>query len=632
MSIRQRPPARPMRQAPGQPRQSQAGLFSSIMSELPVKLRGIVLVAMAVVTVLCVGLVIDSIANFGKIHAGVTVSGVDVSGMTEEEAAQAISDAFSDTVSNKTLTVFASEKGYKLASGSSETLAGAESTADAGTLSGVACADETAGGSCTSQDAETLAMERWTVSATDLGAYVDGEQTAKDAFSQGRNANFFFACAERIARWFTPYDLDYEVVLDDESFKAKYTQYDNAVGYQMVDVDINYEDGAYHAVEGSDGSMIDEEAFREDLSTCLEGHTDHVTLSMLVIPVANSIETAEQLAQTADESVSEPFVIQYEDTSWTVEASSYAPWFSATTVYDDERNAGLELTFDHDAAKTGLAGIMGEEVFGDAVNAHPTVEDGQVVIVEGSNGRGPDVNTALQTIDDYVSSNASGRTFTIASAVNEPEITADDVKTWGIVDELGSFYLNYDHGETGTDRCYNIERALSLVNDSVVAPGADWNWNDVVGECSEETGYRKSTVISNGVDVSDYGGGICNAATGVFNAAYEACLPIVERTNHSLYLSDYPTGRDATVSWDTPTLIFHNDTDHYILVHVDMDGSYMTVSIWGTSTGRTCTSKNSEWNLNEDGSKSITNYRDVLDKDGNRLWEDSFYSFYRGDG
>ena len=56
-------------------------------------------------------------------------------------------------------------------------------------------------------------------------------------------------------------------------------------------------------------------------------------------------------------------------------------------------------------------------------------------------------------------------------------------------------------------------------------------------------------MIINGELQTGLGGGVCQVSTTVFNAAYEAGLEIAQRTNHALYISHYPTGRDATVNY-----------------------------------------------------------------------------------
>ena len=56
-------------------------------------------------------------------------------------------------------------------------------------------------------------------------------------------------------------------------------------------------------------------------------------------------------------------------------------------------------------------------------------------------------------------------------------------------------------------------------------------------------------MIINGELQTGLGGGVCQVSTTVVNAAYEAGLPITARTNHALYISHYPLGRDATVNY-----------------------------------------------------------------------------------
>ena len=64
----------------------------------------------------------------------------------------------------------------------------------------------------------------------------------------------------------------------------------------------------------------------------------------------------------------------------------------------------------------------------------------------------------------------------------------------------------------------------------------------------------------------DVGGGVSQVATTVFNAAWEAGVKIAERAPHSLYISRYQTGRDATVNYPDLDLKFVNDTPKWILV------------------------------------------------------------------
>ena len=63
-------------------------------------------------------------------------------------------------------------------------------------------------------------------------------------------------------------------------------------------------------------------------------------------------------------------------------------------------------------------------------------------------------------------------------------------------------------------------------------------------------------MIINGELQNGLGGGICQVSTTVFNAAFDAGLPITARTNHALYITHYPLGRDATVNYPDLDLKF----------------------------------------------------------------------------
>src|SRR5439155_12042212 len=93
-------------------------------------------------------------------------------------------------------------------------------------------------------------------------------------------------------------------------------------------------------------------------------------------------------------------------------------------------------------------------------------------------------------------------------------------------------------------------------------------------------------VIINGELATGLGGGVCQVSTTVFNAAYEAVLPITARTNHSLYISHYPQGRDATVNYPDTDLTFVNDTGHWLLLRTFVGSSSLVVALFGTPTHR----------------------------------------------
>jgi vancomycin resistance protein YoaR len=131
------------------------------------------------------------------------------------------------------------------------------------------------------------------------------------------------------------------------------------------------------------------------------------------------------------------------------------------------------------------------------------------------------------------------------------------------------------------DRITNLRRAIALLDGALVAPGGTFSFNTRVGERTLERGFRPAPVIVKDEYDEAVGGGVSQVATTVFNAAWEAGLKIVERNPHSLYISRYQLGRDATVNYPDLDLRFVNDTPKWIMVGGAWDGGGITVSIYG---------------------------------------------------
>ena len=93
-------------------------------------------------------------------------------------------------------------------------------------------------------------------------------------------------------------------------------------------------------------------------------------------------------------------------------------------------------------------------------------------------------------------------------------------------------------------------------------------------------------MIINGELQTGIGGGVCQVSTTLFNAVFEAGLSIERRTNHALFISHYPLGRDATVNYPDIDLVFTNDTDKWLLVRTFVGAGSLTVNLYGTPQNR----------------------------------------------
>ena len=131
-----------------------------------------------------------------------------------------------------------------------------------------------------------------------------------------------------------------------------------------------------------------------------------------------------------------------------------------------------------------------------------------------------------------------------------------------------------------------VELVADLIDGALVAPGARFSFNGTMGERNASKGFEEAPVIINGELQNGIGGGVCQVSTTLFNAVFEAGLSIESRTNHALYISHYPQGRDATVNYPDIDLVFTNDTDKWLLVRTFVGAGSLTVNIYGTPQNR----------------------------------------------
>ena len=180
-------------------------------------------------------------------------------------------------------------------------------------------------------------------------------------------------------------------------------------------------------------------------------------------------------------------------------------------------------------------------------------------------------------------SQSSGRVARLRVSRTRAERTVVEAKRMGIKKLVASYTTTYGGEE---NRLHNVRLVAELVDNHVIAPGAEFSFNTTTGERTAEKGFLEAPVIINGELQTGLGGGVCQVSTTVFNTAFEAGLPITARTNHSLYISHYPTGRDATVNYPDLDLKFVNDTGHWLLIRTFVGSSSLTVALYGTPVNR----------------------------------------------
>ena len=584
-----------------------------------------VLVAVAVLLVAVVA--VDLAVSAGRVHPGVKVQGVDVGGLSRDEAVQRIEEQLKPRLNETTVALYKDEAtaqndGAQLAGASS-----ADSHAASAAESGESDASEQGSQQTTGVDTDgDGADDRWNVTASTVGAAVDSQKLADEAFAKGRSWAFL---AERIDAALGKTDIPASITCNSDLFSDLCTEMNSAVGTEIVDYTVAVEDGKASVSEGHDGRSVDGDALTKNMCTAFfDSAAPATTIPMQTSSVHISKSTAEKVLAQVQDALSQSFTISYNDKSWTLDAATLGSLVGqqvlspsevlvfeentqkveqvsdgAQASYDTSAGADasgyvLQAYIDQDKADAHIVGLLGDEAEGDMRNASFDTSTGEVQIVESHVGTGPDHHGAARSMQDNLFGGGSGRSVKIEEVVIQPEISTEDAQKMGIAERLSSWSIPV----SGTAaRVNNINLLCDLIDGSLVKPGGTWSFNSTTGERTEAKGFQKAPVIVNGAHEDQLGGGVCQVATCVYNAACYAGLGIESRVNHSFYISTYDDKgfADATVSWPEPDFAFVNDMENWVLLTASASSGSVVVSLWGTSDGRTVACERGEWQEGE---------------------------------
>lgn len=150
-----------------------------------------------------------------------------------------------------------------------------------------------------------------------------------------------------------------------------------------------------------------------------------------------------------------------------------------------------------------------------------------------------------------------------------------------LVSEFSTSFKGSVYGKN--NRVFNIEKAASLINGIIVAPGAEFDMNLTIGDRNAENGWKEAAAIRDATYVQEYGGGVCQVSTTLYNAVLMADLSVTERWHHSWPLGYVPIGRDATISTGGPNFKFQNNTAANIVIcaYVNEEDKTIHVELYG---------------------------------------------------
>lgn len=155
----------------------------------------------------------------------------------------------------------------------------------------------------------------------------------------------------------------------------------------------------------------------------------------------------------------------------------------------------------------------------------------------------------------------------------------DSVSIKDIMKEKGCFTTNFE--TSSPSRKNNIRVALKSFDGVVLNEGEILSFNETTGKRNEENGYQKAKIISNGTFIEDFGGGVCQVSTTLYNACLLAGLEIIESNSHSLPVSYIEPSFDAMVSGGHSDLKIRNNSGGKIIITTSYEKDRCKIKIFG---------------------------------------------------
>ena len=530
-------------------------------------------------TLLFLGIVIIWVVGYqliyaGRIFPGVSVAGVDISGLGPPDAALKLSQALSYPLSGK--IVF--------------------------------------------RDGE----KAWVASPAQLGMVFDASASAQAAYQLGRSGGPFSAFNEQIRARGFGYDVAPVIIFDQRVAYQYLHGLAQQVDQPVVEASLHLDGTNIVAQSGQAGRTLNADATLIYLSGQLQTFQDG-EVPLVIQEIQPTIMDISAQAETARQVLSQPLTLVIPN----AHAGDPGPWVYDVPVLanligvqkvQNGNKVDVQVTLKPDALRQMLSGIQ-TQVDRQAQNAHFHFNDstGQLIALSPSvTGRAVDVQASIKAINEAL---LRGE-HTVPLVINETQPTVADTATaqqLGITGLLpNGVQTSYFYG-SHPERVQNITTAAERFDGVLVAPGETFSMGETLGDISLDNGYTEALIIYGGQTITGVGGGVCQVSTTLFRTVFNTGFPVVERVPHAYRVSYYEetssggidpslAGLDATVYFPLVDFKFTNDSPYWILMETQVSSWSLTWKFYSTYDGRTV-----KWNTS--GPQNIVPAPDPLFKE-----------------
>ena len=245
------------------------------------------------------------------------------------------------------------------------------------------------------------------------------------------------------------------------------------------------------------------------------------------------------------------------------------------------RAFALTVSYDVSALAEGIAPIAAKidipaqdaKVTGVDEDTHALIVKDEVV------GQAVD-QTALLGLITASLKNGAKTAVSIPVAVTQPTLTKAMLN--GLYEKRGA--KETDFASSDSDRKYNVRKGAALINGTVLKPGEVFSANGTLGERTKANGWKVAHAYVQGAIEEQYGGGVCQLSTTLYNAVVRADLEIVTRRNHSMPVTYVEKGLDATINSVGNIIDFqfkNNTKSDIVIIGYTTSANKLVFEIWG---------------------------------------------------
>ncbi len=438
-----------------------------------------------------------------------------------------------------------------------------------------------------------------TITFAEIGRRVDTDALVTTALGVGRDGSAIDRAVANARTALRGIDLapritfDANVLADRIRTIAQDSQIDPAEASASVTAELDYVVAAGHAGRTVDPTAVID-ALIADLAR-LDGPTE-IAATLPVEVIEPNVTTDEaKAAVTAAESIVADITLVVEDKKVDIATDR----LRGLVDFGLDESGGYVAVIDTDAIPGLLKGVA-KKVNEAPINASFKTKGSRISGVKPSkDGYKFDATATAAQIEALLAARANGATVTEirpALTVDQPVLTTAQAKAARPKMKLLSRHTTYFPISEKNGFGANIWIPALTIDGYVVGPREKFDFWEAVGPVSRAKGYRQGGAIINGRTEPQgaLAGGICSCSTTLFNAALKAGYDMGARRNHYYYIDRYPLGLDATVfissSGSVQTMSFTNDTDYPILIRgykiANGSSGYVRFELYSVPNGR----------------------------------------------